>query len=320
MALVKATNRDENQILNTGFDTDTAPGLTYMLLMVDRNFTFTQTDIDTAGSFYDYVNQQIHATGIGKFYPIGGNYCTPFTISDNQGSDVTETSNVTGEVITLRNGTLTRTFEFKQGGLAFAKALLSLAKAGNMAFIDIDEGGQIIMLDNNTVFSAIPTTVNPLSPALASPTAVYKNRLSITYNPIAYVQGADLFKAKDETGNILNLRGLVDVHIESAAAATTTTVSFNLKTGSNTDLGLRYGAGIVAAMIKLNVLTGTAPNYVRTPLAITTLAYTAGKYVATFATQASATKIEIDSAASSVWFTNDVLGYEVVTPVVVTVP
>lgn len=319
MALVEATNRDQNQLLNTGFDVSTAPKVTYMLIMVDKNFTFTQGDIDAAGGFYNYVDQQRHASGIGKFYPIGGNYCKPFNINDNDGSDVTETSNVTGEVIVLRNGTKTRTFQFKEGGLVFAKALLSLANAGNMSFIDIDKDAQITMKDNNGVYSGVPTTVNPLSPALASPTAVYKNQLSITYDPIDYVNGANMFKQKDETGSVLDLKGLVDVHFESAAAATATTATVNIKTKANTDLGVTYGNDIAADMLKLNVLTGTAPNYTRTPLSFA-LAYTGGRYVLTYDTQVSATKLEISGATASVWYTNDVKGYEVVTPVVVTIP
>jgi hypothetical protein len=319
MALVEANNRDESSILNTGFDTSATPSLTYMQLFLDRNFTFTQTDIDAAGGFYNYVDQQRHASGIGKFFPVGGNYSKPFNINDSPGSDVTETSNVTGEVIVLRNGTLTRTFQYKDGGLVFAKALISLAKAGNLAFIDIDKDAQIIMKDNNGVYSGIPTTVNPLSPALASPTAVYKNQLSMTYDPIDYVNGCNMFRQKDESGTVLDITGLRDVHIVSAAAATTTTLSFNLKTKSNTDLGVTYGADITADMLELNILTGTAPNYSRAPLAFT-LAYTAGKYVATFVAQSASTKLELSGDDASVWYTNDVPGYEVVTPVIVTIP
>jgi hypothetical protein len=321
MALVEANNRDQSSVLNTGFDVSATPSLTYMQLFLDKNFTFTQSDIDTAGGFYNYVDQQRHASGIGKFFPIGGNYCKPFNINDNNGSDVTETSNVTGEVIVLRNGTLTRTFQYKDGGLVFAKALISLANAGNLAFIDIDKNGQIIMKDNNGVYSGIPTTVNPLSPALASPTAVFKNQLSMTYDPIDYVNGCNMFKQKDESGNILDIKGLVDVHIDSAAAATTSTATVDIKTKSNADLGTTYGADIVADMLQLNILTGTAPNYTRTPLTFT-LSYTGGHYVLNFngSQQASGTKLEVDGAAASVWYTNDVVGYEVVTPAIITIP
>lgn len=319
MALVEANNRDQSQILNTGFDVSAAPSLTYMLIFVDKNFTFKQSDIDAAGGFYNYVDQQRHASGIGKFFPIGGNYCKPFNINDNDGSDVTETSNVTGEVIVLRNGTKTRTFQFKEGGLVFAKALISLAKAGNLSFIDIDKDGQISMKDNNGTYSGVPTTVNPVSPALASPTAVYKNQLSMTYDPIDYVNGCNMFKQNNETGSVLDIKGLVDVHFISAAAATTTTVTVDLKTKANTDLGVTYGTDITTPMLQLNKLTGIAPNYVRTPLAFT-LAYTGGHYVLTFASQVSGTKLEVSGAPATVWFTNDVKGYEALTPVIITIP
>jgi len=182
----------------------------------------------------------------------------------------------------------------------------------------VDDTGAVgIAVNNDGSFSGMPVTVNRQTPLLATATTKYKNRLGISYNITDYINRVEIYKAGV---GVLNIEGLKDVYVESAAAATTTTVTVDLKTScADTNLGDTYGADIVAGDFILNVLTGTAPNYTRTPLAFTE-AYTGGHYVLTFASQTSGTILEVKGAASPVWYGHDIKFYEAITPAVITIP
>lgn len=296
MAIIKACNIS-NSVRNTGKECDTAMVATAMLIAIQQNVKFTDTDmLDPVAWLRGLIHQR-------KAFPLFGNAAPIRTINNNAESDVTVTLD-DGTVVFLRYGVYNRTFETTNGGLCFAKSLQSFNSSG-YSMLEIDISGQMQARKNSDgTYSGFRTSFmfSP-APILADlKSTPYKNRFQVSYTPSEVVSNGIIFTGADA---LLSETGLLDVTIKSAAAATVTKLKISVATEcAGTDLIALIGSQL--ANVSNFVVTNKATGAV---VPITSVAIVAGVIELTGSFTSGVT-YHVVGSIPTVWKTNLVEGYD----------
>lgn len=259
-----------------------------------------------------YMKEQIHAAAGSRVYPLFTYQRPIFSMTANPATDVSETSDYTGEVIFIRPGTENREYFTTKGGLCFAEAMLSFRNSG-LGFMDIDGAGLYVLAKQSDGSYRFLSALNMSSGITAATgNTVFKNRFTVSYDPEQYITGTVF---SDGLG-LLGLKPLEDVIVETGEQTQSTTnifVKVTTECGGKDVIAL-VGSGIaqVTNFIVTKVSDGTHPT-------ITAAAIQNGevKLTGTFVT---GTAYTVELAPTTTLYANDVFYYEGQEAATVTIP
>lgn len=301
--------------LNTGLDCQVKMSSPALLIMVPATAKWLASD--EAGDFLAYIAARCHDTPNKRWFPLFGNAAPIRTVTDGKESDVTVTYD-DGSISFIRNGTITRTFLTNKGGLALAQAFLSFNKFHKYSFIEIDKFNNVLRKQNaDGSFSGVPLNVSySPTPENATLKTEFQAGFTLNYRVEDYIQTGTI-SASDE--NLLDVMGLIPSQVVDAGSSTTTKLRVGIKTiGTQTDLLALFnplsGSNPWAVLSNLVV---TLAGAVITPTAI---AYNGGALELTITGGASGNKYLISGVAASVYYAANIVGYDVIQPVTITIP
>lgn len=258
-----------------------------------------------------YMKQQIHAAAGSRVYPLF-NYQRPiFGMNVTPATDVSETSDYTGEIIFIRPGTENREYLTTKGGLCFAEALLSFRNSG-LGFMDIDGAGLYVLAKQSDGSYRFLNTLNMSSGITAATgNTVFKNRFTLSYDPEQYIT-ATVF---DDGLGLLQLRALEDVVLSEGDQTQTTT---NIFVKIATECGGKDVIALVGAALE-DESNFIVKDDTGTPVAISAAAIIGGEIRLT-GTFVSADTYTVELAATPTLYTNNVFYYEGTNAVEITIP
>jgi len=295
--MIKKACNVTTTVKNTGKECNTAMGATAMLIMVHPTVKFDDDDLEDPT---EWLLRLIHER---KAFPIFGQQAPIRTIQNEAPNDVVIEMD-DGLKVFLRFGIYNRLFETLSGGLCYADALASFLNSGYWV-IEIDQQGQMLgrKNDDGTYSGLITDFINPASPILADfKTTPYKNRFGYSFSPVELVKNGIIF---DGASELLSKIGLINAAVTKTAAGTTTKLTIGVETCcAKTDLVALIGAPL--ADLTNFIVTNKATGAVITPSAI---AIVSGKIEIT-GTFASGQTFNVIGSAPSVWYGNDILGYD----------
>ena len=202
--------------LNNGIDCSVKMGAPVMLILMPAGFKWHASD---EVNFLTFLQNQIAAASPNRFYPLFGNVANIRTIADAKESDVTVTYD-DGSMGFIRNGMFSRTFTTNKGGLAYAKALMSINSFTNWAFIEIDKNLNVLRKQNSDgSFSGVPLNVAyAATPELATLKTEFLIPFVMNFSPADYISRSVISKS---TEYLLDITGLTNCGIINAAAVYT---------------------------------------------------------------------------------------------------
>ncbi len=215
MALIKACLLLAAAVQNTGKECDISMGPTAMLIAVPKGTVITSEDLEDP---INWLETLIHEQKKKRAYPLFGHEAPIRTIQNNKEQDVLVTLD-DGSTTFVRYGFVNRMFETTSGGICYAKALESFAKA-NYNFIEVDIEGKVLLRRNvDGTYGALRTdfAYSP-SPTLADFKNPYKNNFQISYNPDDYIKNGVIFAGGEE---LLSKMGLIDAKLVKVSAIST---------------------------------------------------------------------------------------------------
>jgi hypothetical protein len=308
-ALVSACKKGLS-IRNSRSECNDSMGPTARLVLVPPGASWLKSDMT---DFTSYVNTKIHAAKGLRWYVFFGPDVPIRRITNNKEADVIFTAD-DGTQIFIRYGVLNRAFGTTDGGLCFAKFLMSLTKAG-YSIVEVDNANQVLCRENlDGSFSGLKTTFM-YSPSIDL--ADLKNpafsNFAMSIKPEEYVNNGRIFQADDDS--LMDLIGLADTMVTDAGASSTTKLKIGVETiCGETDLVAEIGAPLaaVANFVVKKKSDGTTP-------AVTAAAIVGG-HIELTGTFVTATVYTVALAAPSVLLANNIEGYEGIESVDITIP
>jgi hypothetical protein len=299
MALIKALSAS-TRLNNTGNLGGAALGPSKMFFALPPNLVIPSGTTDIVV----YMKAQIHAASASRVYPLFGYSAPLWDVTNNNGQNITETSNYTGEIDFIRTGANNRTYITKADGrgFAFANALNSFRNSG-YAFMDIDSTGLYLLVQNSDgSYSGVPALYmggEGFQPATGTTNA--KIQFSLAFDPDAYASGT-VFQGGL---GLLNLKGLQDAKVLAGSQTQTITNVFVKVESVSTD----------ADLIGSNASLATLGNFLVTdhsggaPVTVTAVAIVNGEIRLT-GTYVSGHSYDVALAAASVLYGNNVFYIE----------
>lgn len=301
MALIKACIVG-NSVKNTGKECDIAMGPAAMLIAVPPS------TVISAANLLDpiaWIRPLMHADKQSRVYPLFGSVAPINVINDNAEGDVTVTLD-DGTKILVRLGVYNRTYETIAGGLCYAEALLSFISSGYRV-IEIDQQGKMLLRKNiglpKTWSGLITTYMGGMAPQLATLKDVFRNRFNYSFTPQELVNSGEIFEG---AGSLLGLMGLIDAELLDGDGVQSTTHLFIKVQTHCAESDLVDLIGVDLADATNFIITNKATGAVITPSGV---AITAGEidFTGVFATGQT---FNVIGSAPSVWYGNDILGYD----------
>lgn len=298
---------------NTGAECSNNLKATAMLIMCPKTASWSDSDLT---SFSSFIDTKIHAEAGSRFWPLFGNNAPIRQITEANENDVIETLE-DGSVQFIRYGMYNRTFLTTEGGLAFARHMMSMNQ--NFGFIEVDIRGQVAFMNNGV--GANPYAPFPVNlayapaPDIANLKTSYKNKFMLSFTPNNYVRKGIIF-ATDSTEDVLGLRGLYDTKVSAGTVGTQSTTHAFVKVATidgGTDLIALYGVTLAVAG---NFILKAANGSVITPSAVA-IANGEINFTGTFTT---GTSITVALAAPSVLKAAGIEGYEGTVVATVAIP
>jgi len=298
---------------NVGIDNQVKMGPAAMLLMVPPAAKWTTTNELT---FLTYALAQMIALPPNRWYPLLGKYAPVRSIDDAKEADVLQNFD-DGSTAFVRSGMFARTFMTNKGGLNFAKALRSF-NGQDWGFIEICRNGlnQLLvnrMVNNDGTLSGIPANLAYApTPKLATLKEVFEVSFYLNFSPDNYISYAQIMATTDDL--LGSLTGLIDVQLIASGTQSVTALNFKVvTTGSQQDI-TTSGMAAVGNFVVTEVDNGTVITPSAASLSNSVITLT-GTYV-------SGKNYQVTGAAPSVWnaLTLPISGYEVTTPVIITIP
>ncbi len=301
-AVVRAC-KSSTSLKNTGTGSNLFPAATAMIFVCSPRKKFTLADLNNP-DIVSVFTEWIHADGDEKVYPLFGNQIPISGNTNTKGTDNTVTLD-DGQVIFVSYTQTQKLFSTTDGGLCFAKALLSFNNAP-MAVIEVDIKGNIVVKDNHDgTYSGLKATL--FSPAIdfADLKNPAKSYFQLGYMPDYYVKNAALLQ--DGTP-LLDLIGLMDLAIVDAGGSTSTELKVKIIDGCcGDDVTSEWGQALADA----DDFIVTGPNGAVIP--VTSSAYDApSNTVVLEGAFAVSTNYSVSTAKPSQLFTDGVEGVEVV--------
>lgn len=239
-------------VQNTGVECGKSLTTPIGILIVAAAAKWTKADMVDPLAFFQ---QRIHEVKSKRFYPV---FADLKNIEVAEGSDQTESyADGTTKLLNLAGYTITLTFA--DGGECLAKKLISFNKKG-YRFIIVDNLNQFKVRKNaDGTYSGLKATdLYGTRPELATFAASYKNKVVLSIPLDEYITNSAIFQTD---ADLSDLMGLLDVDVESKAAASATKVTVGATTEcAGTDLYDLFAdelANIDAWKIK-DAATGTA--------------------------------------------------------------
>ncbi len=306
---------------NTGVSCDSAMKASAQFYFMPRKTTWTQADIDASpynGSVTAFLEAKTHLAPALRWFPIFGTAAAIQKIDDSNESDVTETMD-DGSTIFVRYGKANRTFTTTKGGLCLAKALMKFPEG--YSFIEVDIDGKIAWYEpTEGVYAGFPTNMlKGLTPELANLKTAYKNKLMISFDPVAYIVHGKIL-SPDSTENVLGINGLLDAEVTAGTGThSTTNIFVGVKTEcAETDLVELYtgtGAGTIGQISNF-IVKKKSDGSVVTPSAV---AIISGEVRLT-GTYTSGADYTVALAAPAMLKANGISGYEGIIAATVSIP
>jgi hypothetical protein len=302
---------------NTGYDCTARMGAPVLLIMVPQTAVWTATN-ETA--FLSYIQQMSQAPISQRWYPLFGLNAPLRTINDAKESDVI-VDYEDGSKAFIRNGTYTRTFMTNQGGLSFAKAILSFNKFRKYAFIEVDKDNNVLRRDNGDgTFSGLRVNT-AYAPAadLATLKTEFVTAFALNFTVNEYIGKSTI---STSTEDLRYVTGLIDSAVSDAGSSTATKLRVQVKTiGTQLDLLALFPTLLTAANF---VVTKVADGSTVTVSAVAASSTPAsdGSVIAelTVSTQTSGTKLSVGVVPANTLYSAQIIGYDVINPVVITTP
>jgi hypothetical protein len=138
----------------------------------------------------------------------------------------------------------TKVFSTTDGGICFAKALVSYNNA-DLRILEVDIKGNLICKDNHDgTFSGLKGTLFAPAIDMADLKNPAKSYFSVSYMPDYWVQNAAILQ---DCTSLLDLMGLKDFHFADAGGSTVTSLKIKLIDDCcGDDVTSEYGADLVA--------------------------------------------------------------------------
>lgn len=293
---------------NTGGGCDDVLGPSTMIFAGPPGTVIPSTETDIVS----WIKEKIHADASARIYPFFGNARPLWTVTDNVGEDVTETSDYTGEVAFIRPGVVNREYQTTKGGLCFADAIISFRNSGKY-FFEVDKDGKYILKKNSDgSYSLIPTlNLGGKSPIQATGTTQYKNRFGLSFDGDAY-RGAKVFK---NGLGLLDLKGLEDVDVTEGDGVSSITKLYVKVTTECSSTDLVDLLDVALADVDNFIILDEAGAVV-TPSAI---AIVNGEIELT-GTFVSGDSYTVSLASAADLYTNGIFYYEGISAAVITIP
>lgn len=294
---------------NTGSNCNVALKATAMLFMVPKGLKILAADLV---DFYTYLLEGVHATGRDRIYPVFGMNAPISVLTNNKENDVIETL-PDGSTRLIRSGMYNRTFMTTEGGLCLGEALASFGNSG-LSFIEVDIEGNVAMMKNaDGSYSGFPVNLSyaPL-PDLADFATSYKNAFNLNFSPKYYILKG---KILTPDADLTTINGLLDAKITEAAAGTTTKLKIAVtEICGGTDLVDLIGADLAdpTNFIVTKKSDGTV-------MVISAGAIVSG-HIELTGTFVSGTTYTVTGAGADVLYGNDVVGYDLIQSVDITIP
>ncbi len=296
-------------VRNTGIAQSRNMGATVMYIAVPEDKKFTQSDLD---DFEAAITAMLHAPQKDRAYPLFG-YAFPVEdLTAGKADNVTETM-ANGNIKFIRYSFMDETLITSYGSIPYAKRLRSFLECG-LSLIKVDGSGNVLLRKNEDgTWSGLKTkTWIPNTPDPADFKAVSKMGLRTVIHPDEVVVYGDIRLGGQP---LLDLIGLKDIALSSAAAATTTKLKIAVKTvDSDIDLVDLLGADL--AQVSNFVVTNKATGAGITPSA----AGIVSGHIELTGTYTTGTVVNVTMSSSDTLFTNGVEGYEGTVSVDITIP
>lgn len=298
MALAEACEPGAGAIKNPGGSCDKMLGPSKGLFAGPTDLVIPSGTTDIVA----FMKEQIHAAdAAARVYPLF-NYQRPiFNMTATPATDVTETSDYTGEVIFIRPGTENREYFTTKGGLCFAEALLSFRNSG-LGFMDIDGAGLYTLFKESDGSYRFLNALN-ISSGITAATGntVFKNRFTLSYDPEQYIT-ATVFS--DGLG-LLSLKPLEDVDVTAGEQTQTTT---NIFVKVTTECGGKDVVALVGSGLA-QITNFIVKDDTGTPVVISAAAIVGGEIRLT-GTFVSSETYTVELSDTATLFANDVFYYE----------
>lgn len=294
---------------NSGVDCKVKMSAPSLILMAPADAKWTDDD---EADFLTFVTTKIHAALPDRWYPLFGLNFPIRTINDGKESDVTVTYD-DGSIGFIRNGTFTRTLMTNEGGLKFAKTLISFNKFKKYGLIEIDLFNNVNR-KRNTDKSLSPIKLNTAyatANELAGLKTEFQSGFVVNFTVEEYINRGEIMASEE---SLIDLMGLIDAEFTQAAAPTATVIALGVRTtGAQTDLVAAYPA--IASLTAIKI-TDKITGAVVTPTAI---AIEAGHLKITGVYTSGKTYVITGTGAAAL-FTLNVEGYEITGGIEVTIP
>jgi hypothetical protein len=309
-AVIRACGTKASSYKNTGSGSNLFPAATAQIWLCDKSKKFTIADLNNP-DIATVFNEWIHADFPEKVIPLFGNQITISGIANTKGTDNTVTLD-NGVTQFVSYAAYTKVFSTTDGGMCFAKALLSFNNA-DLRIIEVDIKGNIVVKDNfDGTYSGLKGTLFAPAIDMADLKNPAKSYFSVSYMPDYFVNNAAILL---EGMPLLDLVGLKDFHYEDAGGSTISVLNIKLIDDCcGDDVTDEYATELVLDKDNFTVVdavTGTAI----VPTGATT---TAGK-IALAGTYVAATKYNVDSVPPSDLMVANIEGIYI-KPGVVSVP
>ena len=302
MAAIVRACTSSTSLKNTGTGSNLFPAATAMIFVCSPRKKFTLQDLNSPDIVTKFT-EWIHADGEEKVYPLFGNQIPISGNTNTKGTDNTVTLD-DGNIIFVSYTQTQKLFSTTDGGLCFAKVLMSFNNAP-MAVIEVDIKGNIVVKDNHDgTYSGLKATL--FSPAIdfADLKNPAKSYFQLGYMPDYYVNNAALLQ---DGKPLLDLTGLMDISIQDAGGSTST--KLNIKIIDNCcgdDITSEWGQALADA----DDFEVKGPNGVVVP--VTSSTYDdVGNTVGLAGAFAVTTTYSVGSAKPSQLFADGVEGVEV---------
>lgn len=306
-AIIRACTVQDN-IKNTGVDCEKMMKASAMFFAVPKSFSMNDTDLEDPVTFF---KNKIHAARGSRIYPLFGKAAPIRSITNNKEADVIATQD-DGSQQFVRYGFYNRIFGCTSGGLCYAQALKSLLDSG-YDFLEIDNADQMLahLEDDGTYSGVIADNMFAPSPDLADLKNPAKTLFQISVSPDEYIGRGVILTGASQ---LLDLNGLIDATIASAASASTTKLKVSITAEcSKEDLLESLGTAWE------DVTNFVVKDSLGAAVTITDASIVNGVMELT-GTFTSAATYTVTGAAPSVLLGNDIEGYEITNTVSITIP
>jgi len=308
MAIIKACIIG-NSLKNSGKECDIAMGATAMIIAVPPSIVITAANLADPIA---WIKPLMHASKQLRVYPFFGVNAAISVITNDAEGDVTVTLD-DGLKVLVRRGVYNRTFETIAGGLCYADALFGLTASG-YRLIEIDQIGQMLLhkipktdAGVRTWSGLITSFMAGLAPTIATLKDIYRNRFSYSFTPEELVFNGEIFTG---ASSLLSLIGLINTEIAKGVTVQTTTHLFVKVQTECAESNLLTLLGVAGDNPLEDATNFIITNKATGVVVVATDADIVGGEMQLTGVFVSGQTYHVVGSAPSVWFDNDIEGYD----------